>query len=198
MRQPRHPIVALGFRRSCVLGRRLQRVYTLWETAARAPGSLPGCTRRHRLPGRGRIGTAASPLLLLLFPDGRPLSPGGAGSLQGWRSWASRIVDGLQSWPLMGTGVAVRSPSWSPNETVNGLRRSALPFLVVRRNLLPVRRLVGFDTGFVRRFRRMRGEQRLQLKWLATAGIIWASFIVIDTLTNISSVRIAINISPSF
>ena len=41
------------------------------------------------------------------------------------------------------------------------------------------------------RFRRVRGEQRLQLKWLATAGIIWASFVLVDTLTNISSVGIA-------
>ena len=105
--------------------------------------------------------------LLLLFPDGRPLSPR-------WRriGWCaalgiagtfvtSGVTPGtIEDYPQLENPYGVDSPLLDP--------LTALSFLVL---LIGI---VGSSASLIVRFRRATGEQRLQIKWLALAGAIAA------------------------
>ena len=113
--------------------------------------------------------------LLLLFPDGRLLSPR-------WRpiAWCAAVgVVGvfvtqgltpgrLQDYPQLMNPYGVTSPVLDP---LTGL--SFLALLVG---------IVGSAASLIVRFRRATGEQRLQIKWLALAGAVAAATVPIGTL----------------
>lgn len=156
-----------------------------------APGSLPRpdlvavVTASWWVPGIGLIGT----FLLLLFPDGHPPSPR-------WRpfAWlAALVIAGLTViMPLLpapltdivvNDDVAARLP-----DTANPLGIDVLApvlsriFLIVA--LVPIC-IAGSALSLVVRFRRSRGQERLQLKWLAAAGAVTATIYVVTMVASL-------------
>lgn len=145
------------------------RAYALHAIIA-DPGSLPG--------GRPLAWIAnwvwAFPIgllvfLLLLFPTGRLPSPA-------WRPVAWLAGAALVVWPL--SALVFATANWSsPFAEAQGAhgafeRVTVWAFMVVIYTLPLV--MVGAFVSVVVRFRRSRGEERLQLKWFATA----AAFVV--------------------
>ena len=136
------------------------------------PGSLPGADVALALsesswaPIIGIMGT----YLLLLFPDGRPPSPGWR-----WVGWLSAVG-------IAGTMVGLTiipgnfADSGYPNvtnplgiEAIRGVEWIAFLFIP----LIPIS--IGLSAfSLVRRFRRSTGTVRLQLKWLTAAAAITA------------------------
>lgn len=149
-----------------------------------APGSLPRpdvvavVTSSWWVPAIGLIGT----FLLLLFPDGHLPSPR-------WRpfAWftASVLVGLTVVMPLLPAPLSeVLADSGLPvslRNAANPLGVAALEpvlrriFLFVA--LVPVC-IAGSALSLVVRFRRSRGQERLQLKWLVAAGAVTAAIYV--------------------
>jgi len=111
------------------------------------------------------LGPIAS-YLLLVFPDGRLPSPR-------WRPVAWLTLAGLALWTagtaflpglMNGPGVVVLNPLW-PADLGEGRVQTALG-----RAVLPLGALCA--AGMVQRFRRARGIERQQLKWMAYAAAI--------------------------
>jgi hypothetical protein len=148
------------------------------------PGSLPGPEVAAALasvtwaPGLGLMGT----FLILLYPDGRLPS-------RRWRpvAWlaavtiaALTVTIGLApgalspGWDIeVGSGRTVRNPLGVAG--AEGILDAAQAVLLP---LLPVC-IVASAVGLVRRFRRSRGVERQQLKWLAAAaGLVAGLFLV--------------------
>ncbi len=146
------------------------------------PGSLPGADIAAAIngtiwaPGLGLTGT----FLILLYPDGHLPSPR-------WRpvAWLSAVT-------IVAVTVAVdflpgrleESPvpdlanpiAWEAGEP-------ALTVLIfVFLPLLPLC-IVACAVGLVRRFRRSRGVERQQLKWLASAGAVVAFLYLVTMVT---------------
>ena len=126
------------------------------------------------------VGTAPLILILLLFPQGRPLSPR-------WRvvAWAAVLV------PLVGAAAtAVSDVNFSAQTNFPTLRDPVqlLPHSIVapiygayQSAMLLV--LLAAAGSLVLRFRRSKEEERQQLKWIAFAGGLAASgFIVFASL----------------
>ena len=133
-----------------------------------APGSLPRpdvallLTQPLWIPQIVPIGT----FLILLFPDGKLPSPG-------WRKWAWFCIIAMVL-PFIGILIAPGSFAESGfPQFKNPIGIEALGpyvdalFLVIL--LIPIS-IVGCAVSLIRRFRRSRGQQRQQLKWLAAAG----------------------------
>jgi hypothetical protein len=155
--------------------------YLVWTLTVR-PGSLPGASVVGALafplwgPAVGLMGT----LLILLFPNGRVPS-------KGWRplAWVSGscvvvlyVTDVFWPGPVQQAPVAgLRNPF-----AVDALAplRPAFDFLV----LLLALCMVGCAAGLVVRFRRSRGVERLQLKWLALAAAVVGCGYLLLTLTS--------------
>lgn len=143
------------------------QAYSDWSLVA-APGSLPGAdlaaafSAASWAPSLGLVGT----LLILLFPDGRPPS-------RRWRpvAWFTGLsvayVYLLITFMPGRLGVAglpdVENPLGVP--LLGDLAPVLLPTIVV----LGVSFLL-CAAGLVQRFRRSSGVERLQLKWLTSAG----------------------------
>ena len=138
-----------------------------------APGSVPGpdvaaaINEATWAPGIGIMGT----FLILLFPDGHLPTP----------RW--RPVAWLSATAIIGVTVVIPFFSGTMEEApVPGLQNplgvpAAQPVLrVLLAVLLPLIPLsfIACATGLVQRFRRSHGVERLQLKWLATAGAVVA------------------------
>jgi two-component system, NarL family, sensor kinase len=131
------------------------------------------------------------PLVLLLFPDGRPPSPR-------WRPvvWASVVVAGV--WTLS-TAVAPGPMivEYTPNP-FNPLWRYAMPAELARwlatELQLPVRLLVAVGAvSLLVRLRQARGRQRQQVKWLAYAAVLLTAVLVpVLTWYSIGLVRAAL------
>ncbi|MBA2530488.1 MAG: hypothetical protein H0V23_00015 [Nocardioidaceae bacterium] len=150
------------------------------------PGSLPGPDVAMGLiagiwaPGIGLMGT----FLILLYPDGHLPTPR-------WRpvAWLSAVTI------LVLFVVVDLSPGKLQAGPVPTLPNplgveSARPVLdVLLAVLLPLLALciVGCAVALVRRFRRSRGIERLQLKWLATAGALVASLFVLSIALSLLS-----------
>jgi hypothetical protein len=147
------------------------------------PGSLPGpalgatVSSNIWAPALGLMGT----FLILLYPDGHLPSPR-------WRpvAWLSAAtVLTLTVVLYLTPGELVDAPT---SDLTNPLAlESAQPVLeaalVV---LLPLFAacFVACAVGLVRRFRRSRGVERQQLKWLATAGAVVASVFLVGIVTS--------------
>lgn len=138
------------------------------------PGSLPGAAVLAGLgagdwaPGIGVMGT----FLILLYPDGHLPSPR-------WRPVAWVAATSI----VVVTLTIAFSPGTLDNSAVPGMdnplgSETARPFLVallaVFLPLLPLS-IVASAVALVQRFRRSTGVERLQLKWLATAGGVVAA-----------------------
>ena len=132
------------------------------------PGSLPRpdvallLTQPLWIPQIVPIGT----FLILLFPDGRLPSPG-------WRKWAWLCIVAMVL-PFIGILISPGSFAESGFPQIdNPIGIDALgPYmgvLFVIILLIPIS-IVGCAVSLIRRFRRSRGQQRQQLKWLAAAG----------------------------
>jgi len=138
------------------------------------PGSLPGGTLMNWLkswtwaPGAGLL-----PLSLLLFPTGRPPSPR-------WR-WVTWVVAAgialmvvpvaIVVWPIRGT--------LSAEEALSAQAAGQIAFALqgVGFALVGIS-MVTSALSMILRFRRAKGEERQQLKWLAFAGALTAIFAV--------------------
>ena len=165
-------------------------VYVTWGFEV-DPGSLPrpdivaALASSIWVPGLGLIGT----FLILLFPNGRLPTPR-------WKPFAwlcglvlllLTIVIPLGPVPLNELGEA------SLPDVPNPLGVEALrpfydgPFIALL-VLLPVC-ILASAVALIRRFRRARGPERLQLKWLATGAAITAAlYFVAIVISNISPV----------
>jgi len=151
------------------------------------PGSLPGAgivaalTEGMWVPGIGLMGT----FLILLYPDGHLPSPR-------WRpvAWLSAItlvvvmlvIDFLPSKMSEGPVPDMTNPiGWEAGEGVLTV------LLIVFLPLVPIS-ILACATGLVTRFRRARGVERQQLKWLATAGAVVA-FLYLLTMVSVLLIK---------
>ena len=151
------------------------------------PGSLPGAgivaalSEGMWVPGIGLMGT----FLILLYPDGHLPSPR-------WRpvAWLSAItlvvvmlvIDFLPSKMSEGPVPDMTNPiGWEAGEGVLTV------LLIVFLPLVPIS-ILACATGLVTRFRRARGVERQQLKWLATAGAVVA-FLYLLTMVSVLLIK---------
>jgi hypothetical protein len=181
-RQPRNTLgwILLGVGVGWGLGAMLD-IYA-WYGLEANPGSLPrpgiavALNEPMWVPLIGLMGT----FLILLFPDGRLPSPG-------WRPWAwlcalamilSFIAILIQPGSFTDSGYPdVRNPLG-----MEGLR-PFIGFALLVIPLIPIC-IVGCAVGLIRRFRRSRGQERLQMKWLAAAaGIVAVVYFVMMMLS---------------
>jgi hypothetical protein len=115
-----------------------------------------------------------STFLLLLFPDGRLLS-------RAWKpvAWcaAVAIVGGFLTQGVRASHLEdhpqVMNPYWVDSPVVGPLAALALVLMVVG--------IVGSSASLIVRFRRARGEQRQQIKWLAFAGAVAGACVIVFT-----------------
>jgi cytochrome b subunit of formate dehydrogenase len=123
--------------------------------------------------------TSGVGLLLLLFPDGRPVS-------RPWRAAAWAIAAGLLLFVL---GYLVDpGPLQSPFSSVDnpfgiaGAHAVATVAIPVG-FFLSVFAILAGALSVVLRFRRSRGVERQQVKWLAAVGVVFALALVANLLT---------------
>jgi len=115
-----------------------------------------------------------STFLLLLFPDGRLLS-------RRWRpvAWcaAAAIAGGFVTGGLRAGHISdypqVTNPYGVDSPVVDALSGVAVVLLVVA--------IAGSSLSLIIRFRRARGEQRQQMKWLAFAGAVAGVCVIVFT-----------------
>jgi hypothetical protein len=155
--------------------------YLVWTLTVR-PSSLPGAPLVGALtyplwgPAVGLMGT----FLILLFPDGRLPSPR-------WRplAWVSAVVVVLlYASDLVWPGPVQQAPV--PNLRNPFAMDALTPVLPALSALVLVLALcmVGSAVAAVSRFRRSRGVERLQLKWLAAAGALVGCGYLVFTLVS--------------
>ena len=156
--------------------------YVLFATVTH-PGSLPGARWFALFPNSYGIGGAGIALLLLLFPDGRPPSAR-------WR-WVQRIMPStllvaviafmLLPGVLGGTqgdlGVRLVNPIG-----IDGARQILTLIISIA---APVTLICGLLCGVavILRFRRSRGEERQQMRWVAYVG---AAILILFALSIVS------------
>jgi hypothetical protein len=180
-RQPRNALgwimlaVGVGWGLAAVLD-----FYT-WYGLEVEPGSLPrpdvalALSEPLWVPLIGLMGT----FLILLFPDGRLPSPH-------WRRWGWLCAIAMI---LSFIGILIQPGSFADSGYPNvrnplgaeGLR----PFIGLALFVIPLIPIciIGCAVGLIRRFRRSRGQERLQLKWLAAAaGVVAAVYLVVMAL----------------
>src|SRR5215211_740898 len=113
-----------------------------------------------------------STFLLLLFPDGRLLS-------RRWRpvAWcaAGGIVAVFVTQGLLAGHLEDHPQLMNPY----GVESPALDALTVLAILLTLIGIAGSAASLILRFRRARGEQRQQLKWLAFAGAVAGTCVIV-------------------
>jgi signal transduction histidine kinase len=167
-RQPRNPIgwLFLGLSLCVVLGV-MGEDYPIYAIRTN-PGSLPAPEWVLWVSGwTFGIAGAAVPLVILLFPSGTVPS-------RRWRPVPWLLVGGTL-WALAWYAVEPRGLSPTPGLTVRnpvaieGIRGIASPLITVGTIVAIVSAIACF-VGLVLRFRRSRGEERQQLRWLAYVG----------------------------
>lgn len=167
----------------------LTDAYAAYGLAVR-PGSVPGAQVAAALsssgwaPGIGLMGT----FLLLLYPDGHLPSPR-------WRPLAVlsvvtitvvTVTITLSPGPLrVGPEPGLRNPLG-----LESLRTELLAVLAVALPLF-VLCILASAAGLVRRFRRSHGVERLQLKWLATAGAAVAMLYLCGMAASLSRISLS-------
>lgn len=147
-----------------------------------APGSIPGIDVTAILGEHVFIAIGLIPLLFLLFPDGRPPSPRWA--------WATRAM-------LAGAGIATFVFVFQPGPLNNLVDQG-----VVYENPLGVAAFAGstadipITVGILlslaaslstviavrQRFRRARGEDRQQMRWLVFVATVAGALVLVDIL----------------
>jgi len=118
--------------------------------------------------------TVPSSLVLLIFPDGKFLSPAwrilGVMALLGTAGWALTEATG----PGLGLQEELVNPFFNPSLLALGDLVSLL--------LLPA--LIGTVVSLIMRFRRASLDERLQIKWVALGGILQVGVIMLTWLTD--------------
>jgi len=164
-RQPNHPIGWLLCALGCLtaLGS-FASEYAIYGLLGH-PGTAPGAAALAWLTSwlsSGYLALLAA--LLALFPTGRPLSPRWR-----WVLWlagsgvACTVVGALWLWPLRGV----------PLLQVHPPEPIGLPGLLYSvGSWAPVVAVLAAVASLAVRFRRARGAERQQLKWLAYAGVL--------------------------
>ncbi|MGZ4483266.1 MAG: histidine kinase [Nocardioidaceae bacterium] len=141
--------------------------------ASTAPGSLPrpdvvaALSSWSWIPAIGLMGV----FLILLFPDGHLPSP--RWRYVAWVAAASIVLGSVGELFRTGT-IDDTSVKGITNPLGIGPLSTVMDVLVLTLTVLPVSILVS-AVALVVRFRRSRGVERLQLKWLATAGAFVAA-----------------------
>ena len=135
-----------------------------------APGSLP-------LSGVAAVLTQTTwalpfgslPPLLLMYPNGRPLSwRWGLTGIPAVIGAATLLIVGtVQLWPLRGDGRAILFPELSPAEVVAPMSAT----VIVGTGLL-LASVVPAVVHVALRWRRSTGIQRLQMRWLVPTGLL--------------------------
>jgi hypothetical protein len=115
--------------------------------------------------------------LLLLFPDGRPLS-------SRWRAvaWCAGVgiagtfvLTGLHPGPIPDYP-QIRNPYGVESGVLDGLEALTVLALLIG--------ILGSALSLIIRFRRARGEQRVQMKWLAFAGAVAAVTVPVGSVAS--------------
>jgi signal transduction histidine kinase len=158
--------------------------YVLFTTVTH-PGSLPGPQWVVLLTAAYGIGAAGIALVLLLFPDGRPPSPRWR-----WIQWTlpTAVFVGVVSFALLpgvenGTqrdlGVRLINPIGiaGAHQTLSIITAIAAPIAVISGLLCIV--------ALFLRFRRSRGEERQQMRWVAYSG---SAIVLLFLLTAVSGI----------
>jgi signal transduction histidine kinase len=168
-RQPRNPLgwLFLGLSLSVVLGV-MGEDYPIYAIRTN-PGSLPAPEWVAWVSGwTFGIAGAAFPLIILLFPSGSVPS-------RRWRPVPWLLV-GATFWALAFYAVEPRALSPTPGLRVSNpvaieaLRGVASP-LITAGTIVAILSAVACFVGLIFRFRRSRGEERQQLRWLAYVGL---------------------------
>ena len=118
--------------------------------------------------------TVPSSLVLLIFPDGRFLSPR-------WRILGFMAFAGIAGWALTeatGPGLGLQE------ELVNPFFNPSLLTIGNLVSLLLLPALVGTVMSLTLRFRRASLDERLQIKWVALGGILQVGVIILAWLTD--------------
>jgi hypothetical protein len=185
-RRPRHPVgwLLMGLGLS-LLAAGVATGYATYGLLAR-PGALPGAAFVAIYPNAVAVYLTATSLafILLLTPTGVP--PAG----RSWRWWARLTVAAL----VVGVVTGMPAPMGEPFESVtNPLRIPALdvPLGVLESASFTVTGLaiLAGAWSLVLRFRRARGVERLQLRWLALAAALVAADLLVLVLLLVAGVR---------
>jgi hypothetical protein len=185
-RRPRHPVgwllIALGL---SLLASGVATGYATYGLLAR-PGALPGAAYVAIYPNAVALYLTAASLafILLLTPTGA--LPAG----RGWRWWARLTVAAL----VVGVVTGVPEPMGEPFGSVAnplGLPALELPLGVLSEASFMVSGLaiLAGAVSLVLRFRRARGVERQQLRWLALAAILVATALLVLALLLVAGVR---------
>ena len=170
--------------------------YATWALALQ-PGTVPGGYVAVAVLTGGWLPAVAlmGIWLILLFPDGRLPSPR-------WR-WLSRIallvvVVGTPALMLIPGRIEYRP---EPDGIENPLGVEALAPLLdvlvpICLGLLPCC-MVAAAVALVLRFRRAHGIERLQLKWLTTAGAVVAALFLVGVVLSVPAVRDGLGIGDT-
>ena len=113
--------------------------------------------------------------LLLLFPDGHLLSPR-------WRAVAALAGLGIAGALLGGAVTPGPLEDYPELENPYGIDHPAVEAVAGLSLLVVGAALLGSAAAVVVRFRRARGEERLQMKWIAFAGTVAAATVVVMTV----------------
>jgi hypothetical protein len=174
-RRPRHPVgwLLLGLGLSFCLAS-VTSSYGRYGLVAR-PGALPGAAW---LVGVQAAGVLAEPALvgfvLLLTPTGTLPSPR-------WRWWARFVAAAAATGVL--AGMTSPRPLYPEHPTVgNPLAVPALSALFLPSALVVLVGVVVGAGSLVGRYRRARGTERLQLRWLALAAAVSTAALVVAIL----------------
>lgn len=182
-RQPRNPIgwillaVGLSWELGVGLGARYAE-YGFHSRTLPRPDLVSAVTSSSWVPAVGLMGT----FLLLLFPDGRLSS-------RRWRpvAWLSAIVIGVLTFvsPFMPRSLRDLTAEPSLPDVPNPLGIEFLRFIsgIVDALILVLLICIGASAvSLIGRFRRARGQQRLQMKWLASgAGVTAVLYLTLMT-----------------
>jgi hypothetical protein len=165
---PRQPHRLMGWL-LCALGLQSGLISLAYEYAiyglVTRPGALPGAAATAWLTfWAAPVILLLLAALLVLFPTGRPVSPG-----WWWVLWLAGVgnllfvLSSLSLWPLRGAAMlGTRSP-----EPTGGLM-----VLYSVGTMAAMVAVLAAAVSLVVRFRRARGVERQQLKWLAYAGML--------------------------
>jgi len=171
-------------------------IYATWALAVQPDTAPGGYVALAVLNGSWVPGVALMGIwLILLFPDGRLPSPR-------WR-WLSRVTVMVMVLGPLALTLAPGRIDFEPEpdgienplgvESLAPLLDILVPILL---GLLPCC-MVAAAVSLVLRFRRARGAERLQLKWLTTAGAFVAVSFVVGMTLSVPAVRDGLSISDT-
>jgi signal transduction histidine kinase len=166
--------------------------YVLFATVTH-PGSLPGPEWVALFPGTYGLGAASIALVLLLFPDGRPPSPRWR-----WVLWtlptcvvvavvAFLFLPGVENGTQRDLGVRLVNPIG-----IAGSRQALSIIVGIAAPIALICGLLSIVALFLR-FRRSRGEERQQMRWVAYSGAAIVSLFLLTFASGIAFGEGAVN-----